>query len=208
MFSFYNKKKPVQDDGTQVKALAGYEHTVLRSDRRSFAVEVRADGCIVLRVPRRASRLEIEAFAAGHKDWIVTHVRAAEEKRRGLGQEQERLTEEEMKQLHDAAKLLLPERVRVFAPAVGVDYGRITIRAQRSKWGSCSGTGNLNFNCLLLLMPPEVIDYVVVHELCHRLEMNHSQAFWAQVKRVLPEYEKPKRWLKENGDSYMLRLPL
>ena len=84
----------------------------------------------------------------------------------------------------------IPERVRHYAPLVGVSFGRITIRNQRSLWGSCSAKGNLNFNCLLMLTPPEVIDSVIVHELCHRKEMNHSKAFYAEVRRVFPDYWK------------------
>ena len=94
-----------------------------------------------------------------------------------------------------------------YAPAVGVTYDRITIRSQRTRWGSCSSRGNLNFNCLLMLAPEKVVDYVVVHELCHRKEMNHSPRFWAEVERILPDYRQSKRWLKENGQSLMGQLP-
>ena len=76
-------------------------------------------------------------------------------------------------------------------------YGRITIRAQRSRWGSCSSKGNLNFNCLLMLTPSEIRDYVVVHELCHRIELNHSAYFWAEVARILPDYKECRKWLIE-----------
>ena len=101
---------------------------------------------------------------------------------------------------------VIPDRVRHFAPIVGATYGRITIRNQRSRWGSCSGKGNLNFNCLLMLTPSHVIDYGVVHELCHRLEMNHSQKFWSQVERVLPDYRKSREWLKEHEKELIGRL--
>ena len=80
------------------------------------------------------------------------------------------------------------------------------IRRQRSRWGSCSSKGNLNFNCLLLLAPPEVFDSVVVHELCHRREMNHSERFYAEVLHVFPEYWQWNRWLKENGKLLMARM--
>ena len=66
--------------------------------------------------------------------------------------------------------------------------------------------GNLNFNCLLMLCPPEVLDYVVVHELCHRKHMNHSRAFWAEVERVLPDYQMRRNWLKEHGGALVERL--
>ena len=83
--------------------------------------------------------------------------------------------------LADQAVKTIPEKVRYYAPLVGVTYGRITIRNQRTRWGSCSSKGNLNFNCLLMLAPPEVLDSVVVHELCHRKEMNHSKMKWNQL---------------------------
>ena len=108
-----------------------------------------------------------------------------------------------MKVLADEALRVIPERVRFYAPVVGVTYGRITIRNQRTRWGSCSAKGNLNFNCLLMKAPPEVLDYVVVHELCHRLEMNHSPRFWAQVERVLPDYKVSRKWLREHGNELM-----
>lgn len=111
------------------------------------------------------------------------------------------LTLERVRQLADEALTVIPERVRHYAPLVGVGYGRISVKNQVSKWGSCSSAGNLNFNCLLMLAPREVLDYVVVHELCHRRHMDHSPRFWADVERVLPEYERAERWLKQNGGA-------
>ena len=93
------------------------------------------------------------------------------------------------------------------APIVGVNCGRITIRAQKSRWGSCSAKGNLNFNCLLMLCPEEVRDYVVVHELCHRKELNHSDRFWNEVRQLLPSYDSARKWLKTNGVSLIRRIP-
>ena len=93
-----------------------------------------------------------------------------------------------------------------FSKRIGVDYGRITIRNQKTRWGSCSSKGNLNFNCLLMLTPPEVIDYVVVHELCHRKEMNHSKKFWAEVEKVIPNYRDSEKWLKNEGSKITGRL--
>ncbi len=93
---------------------------------------------------------------------------------------------------------ILP-KVRQYAELIGVSYGCITIRNQKTRWGSCSSKGNLNFNCLLIQVPESVMDYVIVHELCHRLEMNHSAAFWAQVEKILPDYKERRKWMKENG---------
>ena len=96
--------------------------------------------------------------------------------------------EEELRCLVKEARRRFTERAAYYAPLVGVSYERIAIRRQRTKWGSCSSKGNLNFNCLLALAPPAVLDYVVVHELCHRKEMNHAPRFWAEVRRILPDY--------------------
>ena len=81
-------------------------------------------------------------------------------------------------------------------------YGRITIREQKTRWGSCSSKGNLNFNWKLIRMPQEILDYVVVHELAHRMEMNHSPRFYRIVASVLPDYKIRERWLKAHGGEY------
>ena len=102
-------------------------------------------------------------------------------------------------QKQDWAKETITKRVAYFARLMGVSYRNITIREQKTRWGSCSSEKNLNFNWKLILAPPEVLDYVVVHELCHLKEMNHSKAFWDEVGKVMPNYETHKLWLKENG---------
>ncbi len=116
------------------------------------------------------------------------------------------LTDEELKELTKAAKNVIPGRVEFFAGLAGVEYGKIYIRHQRSRWGSCSGKGNLNFNCLLMLAPPEVLDSVVVHELCHLKEMNHSKAFYAEVYKLMPDYDSCRKWLIENGPGLIKKL--
>lgn len=91
--------------------------------------------------------------------------------------------------------------VALHAPALGVSPGRIAIREQKSRWGSCSSRNNLNFNWKLMLAPPEALEYVVVHELCHLIEFNHSQRFWRLVESRMPEYETAKKWLRDNGEK-------
>lgn len=173
------------------------EFELIRSARRTIGAEIKGNKLIV-RAPLRATDKEIELFIARHKRWIETHLAKEQAKQKELDSRRE-LTADEIQALADRALEAIPERVKHYAPLVGVSYGRITIRIQKTRWGSCSAKGNLNFNCLLMLAPPEVVDSVVVHELCHRKEMNHSDKFYAEVLRVFPEYWKWNKWLKEHG---------
>lgn len=91
------------------------------------------------------------------------------------------------------------ERLSVYGPRIGGEFGRVAIRDQRSRWGSCSSKKNLNFNWKLIMAPPQVLDYVVIHELCHLHEFNHSARFWRLVETQMPEYEAWKKWLKAHG---------
>lgn len=186
---------------------AGVDIEVRRSRRRSIGLEVRPDGSVILRVPSRLSKRDALAFLQTKEAWLRKCLDQVEERESfaeaaGL----EPLTEEELSALTRAARAYFTEKCAWLAPVVGVDYGRISIRHQKTRWGSCSAKGNLNFNCLLMLAPEDVRDYVVVHELCHRKEMNHSNAFWAEVARVVPDYREKERWLKENGPLLQRRL--
>ena len=100
------------------------------------------------------------------------------------------------------AKELLLKKCRYFAERMGVSYGTVTVREQKTRWGSCSAKGNLNFNWKLALMPEEILDYLVVHELAHRVEMNHSPAFWAVVAEEIPDYKTRREWLRQNGAKF------
>ncbi len=175
------------------------EYTLIRSPRKTISIQLSPEGSLVVRAPNRMPKRDIDRFVESKRGWIEGHLRK-------LPETQPKLTEAELRELARRAKEVLPEIVDYFAPLVGVDFGRITIRAQRTRWGSCSAQGNLNFNCLLMLTPDDVKAYVVVHELCHRKEMNHSARFWAEVERVLPGYRESRRWLKEHGGGLISRL--
>lgn len=173
-------------------------YRVIRSDRKTIAVQIMPNGEVVVRAPKSMRAASIEKFVQSKAFWI--------EKQLATRPVVTKLTALEVQALMQQAKEVLPKRVAYFASLVDVDYGRVTIRAQHTRWGSCSGKGNLNFNCLLMLAPPAVADYVVIHELCHRREMNHSQRFWAEVERVFPHYKECRKWLKANGQALIGRL--
>lgn len=179
---------------------------IIRSPRRkTMALELRPDGTAVVRAPVRATDREIGDFIEKHRDWLEKNRRKMRD-RLASAEKLPPLSFDELNALADKAMEYIPERCRYFAPLVGVTYGRITIRNQKTKWGSCSAKGNLNFNCLLMLAPPEIIDSVVVHELCHRKHMDHSEKFYAEVLRVMPDYHERNRWLKEHGAELMRRM--
>lgn len=179
---------------------------VVRSRRRTLSLELKDDGRVLLRAPLWCSRRELERFAEQNRGWIERKRREYAERREALAAIP-KLTEEELRALQKRGRQVFLARCAVYAPLLGVSYGRISVRRQRSKWGSCSGKGNLNFNCLLLLAPESVLDYVVVHELCHRREMNHSKRFWALVGSICPHYGEARRWLRQNGGALLARLP-
>lgn len=98
-----------------------------------------------------------------------------------------------------AAKEAITARVRHWAAVLDLEYGRVFVKDQRTLWGSCSGRRNLNFNWRLAVAPPEALDYVVIHELCHLREMNHSKRFWDLVRAACPDYKSRRRWLRDNS---------
>ena len=178
------------------------EISVIRSARKTMSLEITAAGDVVVRCPRRMPLREIARFVEEKRPWLERHLeKLARQPRLPV------LTPEELRALAKQAARDLPERTAYFARLLNMTYGRITIRSQRTRWGSCSAAGNLNFNCLLMLTPGEIRDYVVVHELCHRKELNHSARFWNLVEEVLPDYRTRRQWLKDHGGSLIARLP-
>lgn len=172
------------------------EYEVIRSDRKSFAAQIKGDG-LIIRAPLRATDREIAAFVERHRELIEKHLAEAKKAQSETAATRV-LTREEIEELANKALVYIPMRTAELARLVGVKYKGITIRNQRTRWGSCSSAGNLNFNCLLMLTPPEIIDSVIVHELCHRKQMNHSEKFYDEVLRVCPNYWACHEWLREH----------
>ncbi len=165
----------------------------IRSRRKTIAIQIDREGQVIVRTPYGITKRQVEEFLDEKKDWIL-QTRQRVEKRKT---EQISISEEVRREGIERAKRIFPERTAYFAKWMGVDYGRITIREQKTRWGSCSSKGNLNFNWKLVLLAPELLDYVVVHELAHRREMNHSKNFWKIVEAELPDYRERRRRLKE-----------
>lgn len=168
-------------------------YQIIKSDRKTIAIQIKPDRQVIVRCPKRMRIEEAKRFVESKADWIEKHLA------KRSAQDVVKYTPKEIEQLREQARKLVTARVNHYAPIIGVAYNRITIRTQHTRWGSCSSKGNLNFNCLLAIVPPEVLDYVVVHELCHRKELNHSARFWNEVERIIPDYKTRRKWLKDNG---------
>ena len=184
--------------------LDSIEYRLIRSKRKTMSASVK-DGILVVRAPVSLDKKEIETFIIKHKNWIEKQINKSLELKR-IMEDDPGLTYEDIRCLADEALKVIPERVSFFSEKIGVSYGTITVRNQKTKWGSCSAKGNLNFNCLLMLAPREVLDSVIVHELCHRKYMNHSKEFYSEVLRVFPDYHKWDKWLRDNGGHLIMRM--
>lgn len=177
---------------------------VVYSGRSTLGLEVSRNGQVKLRAPRWVSDGALQNFARQKEAWIIEKYLMMEEKRKAesLQQDPDYVKDPALEQAYRRqAKARLEERAAYFASRMGVSYQRISVRAAKTRWGSCSAKGNLNFHWKLILMPPQVLDYVVVHELAHRKEMNHSPAFWAEVEKILPDYRERRKWLKTYGQT-------
>lgn len=175
-----------------------FSYELIRSQRKTLSIQVRQNGSLIVRAPVNMPKSTIERFLDEKSEWIRKNLEKIEVRTKEPSLS-EGLSEAKKGVYRRRAKEVFSARAVFFAREMGVKFNHITVREQKTRWGSCSSDCNLNFNWKLILAPSEVLDYVVVHELCHLKEMNHSKAFWEEVKAVLPDYEMRRRWLKENG---------
>ena len=175
-------------------------YQIIRSSRKTIAIQIKPSGEVLIRCPRRMPIYQIEAFLDSKRSWVEKHL-----SKLPVCVENP-FIKSEIDQLRTRTKELLDARVRYYLPILGVQVNQISVRAQKTRWGSCSSKGNLNFNCLLALVPADVLDYVVVHELCHLKHMNHSEEFWTEVEKILPDYKVCRLWLKEQGSALINRI--
>lgn len=170
-----------------------------RSNRKTLSIGIREDGTLLIKAPYQMQQKVIDRFVAQKRFWIYKQVQRMENNRRN----QVVYTKEQEKELRQQARKRLTERTDYYKTILGVDYKRIRIADQKTRWGSCSSTGTISYNWHLVLLPDAILDYVVVHELCHLRQMNHSKDFWKMVEGILPDYQSRRKWLKDNGDRYL-----
>lgn len=174
-----------------------FPYRLIRSNRKTLAIQVSASGQVTVRAPRTMSDTTIENFLTQKESWILKHLSHAASEPVPSPGENRPLSDFRRSYYMESARKIFKRKTAAYAQKMSVTYGRITIREQKTRWGSCSSKGNLNFNWKLVLLAPELLDYVVVHELAHRREMNHSKNFWKIVEAELPDYRERRRRLKE-----------
>ena len=175
---------------------------MIRSKRRTVGISVKPGGEIIIRAPKLLPQTAVLAFVYQKSDWILSAYNNQKDRiPQDNNIEKDAATLALEKRYRDAAREYIPKRVEYYHTLTGGSYEKITIRDQKTRWGSCSNNGTLSFNYRLMLAPPRVLDYVVVHELCHLTHMNHSREFWDMVASILPEYKEYRKWLKENGHT-------
>lgn len=167
------------------------DYEVIYSDRRTLSLSVK-DARLIVRAPRRVSEEKIKKAISEHLDWIEKHIAKQQLKM----QNHPMPTAAEEAELRKQAKKILPAKTAYFANFMGLKYGRITITGAKTRFGSCSSKGNISFSYRLMTYPEEAVDYVVVHELAHLVEMNHSPRFYKIVEKILPDYKERKKLLK------------
>ena len=171
---------------------------IIPSGRKSISIQVTANREILIRVPKWITYQQLDSLLSEKKEWILRHYEAIPAPKELSIWEHNQLTALE-KRYKKAAKEYIPERVAYFHQFTGGSFDKIVIRDQKTRWGSCSSNKTLSFNYRLMLAPPQILDYVVVHELCHLKHMNHSPELWAAVEKILPDYKERRKWLKEHG---------
>lgn len=173
-----------------------FSYEVIYSSRKTLAIQITAEGSVKVRAPKNCPRSSIDRFLKEKEAWVLKYIDKAKQNPRPAPQP---LTARQRSRYIKIARDIFTQKTAYYASIMHVSYGRISIREQKTRWGSCSSQGNLNYNWRLIFAPENVLDYIVVHELAHRKEMNHSAAFYNIVEEILPNYKSSQKWLRDNG---------
>ena len=161
---------------------------VIRTDRKTLALRITKEGEVEVRAPKRCPDAVIQAFIAKNQAWI--------DRQLAEFRPPKTYSEQELKELRRRAKAVIPPKVAYYAAQMGVRPAAITVTSARTRYGSCSSKGRLSFSLFLMEKSERCIDYVVVHELAHLRQMNHSAAFYREIEKILPDYRARIKELK------------
>lgn len=167
-------------------------YTQTKTDRRSISASVDNDGIIQVRTPKSITDTYVREFIYANAEKILQMLARS----RVRSEYEEHLADGELERLRALAKIVIPERVRYFGKVMGVSPNSVKINSARTRFGSCSSRGNLNFSCRVMAYSAKAVDYVVIHELAHLTHMDHSKAFWSTVSKYMPDYNVARQELK------------
>ena len=169
------------------------EYTLVRSKRKTVALQINAEGELIVRAPMLYSERKIKKLIEKHREWIENKKEESIERKRNHPE----LLKEESAAYKKQAKALLPALTKKFAAVMGVEYGTVKITSAQKRFGSCSGKNNICYSYILMQYPIEAIEYVVVHELAHTVHHDHSRAFYDMIAEYLPDYKQREKLLKK-----------
>lgn len=170
----------------------------MSSRSRRMRLAVYSGGRFVVSIPKRMDEKHIDKFLLEKADWILSKIKAMKKK---MPVEKQSISKLELKRLKVVALELVHRRLEYFNDSYKFTYHNVSIRNQKTRWGSCSRKGNLNFNVKIAMLPPRLADYIIVHELCHLKEMNHSPRFWKLVAQTFIDHKELRRELRKGNIS-------
>ncbi len=173
------------------------KYKVFYTKRKSIAIIIKNNGEVNVRAPKYGffDSSKIDEFVNNKKDWIVENVKKM---KANLKEKKPQLSKEEEKIKKEQAKIIISNRIKFFSTKYGFKYSKIRLSSAKTRWGSCSGEGAISINWNLIFAPLDIMDYVIIHELCHTIHHNHSDKFWNEVKKYIPNYKEKRAWLKNN----------
>ncbi|MGI6732002.1 MAG: M48 family metallopeptidase [Anaerovoracaceae bacterium] len=180
------------------------EYNLIRTNRKTLSIIIKPDGRVEVRAPLRASRAYIDSFVNSKTSWINSKLKELKQIR--SQQRIIQLTPDEVQAYCKKALVYFQEKCSYYANKMGVEYEKIRVSKAKTRWGSCNSRGTLSFTYRLMFAREELIDYVIVHELAHRKEMNHSHRFWAVVEETLPDYKERRKALRDFEHQYDFRI--
>jgi predicted metal-dependent hydrolase len=174
------------------------DHKLIRSNRRTLALIINSDNDVIVRAPLYTSVEYINKFIEKHKTWILKK----KEQMALITQNKKKKDDIDVNKYKEQARLIISELVRKYSNDTGIKCNGIKISSARTRWGSCNSKGVLSFTWRLAMAPLEVIEYVVVHELVHVVQKDHSKKFWAKVAAIYPDYKSKRAWLRVHGREF------
>ena len=164
-----------------------FDYTLIYSDRRTLSAKITRSGKLEVRAPKNMSESTVRDFLSSKSEWIKKHL--AEYEDRPARFDLDSYDKKEIAELKKKTRAMVEEFIALYAPVLRVTPTAVRINTAKGRFGSCSGKNSLNFSCFLSLYPERAVEYVVVHELCHIIEHNHSSRFYSHIKRVMPDYK-------------------